>query len=134
MRILLAVCLMASLCAALRAEPLAEPERAVIVTLKWEESQIDVDKVDRKEIIIPVQRGFGQLQPLFYELLSPDGDVYFCGGLVDPLSVPHSDKRLTTANVTLILPDLAEAKHLVIYRRISLDPKTGRLKLKEADL
>lgn len=131
-KVTIALCL--SIAAALHAAEPVEPERALIVTLKWEADTVTVDTVDRKEAPIPVQRGFGQLMPLFFELRSDDGDVYYSGGIKDPLIMPHSPKRLSSATSRLVLPDLPEARKLVIMKRISKDPDTGRALVMEATL
>lgn len=116
------------------AEPPAQPERAIVITLKWEENSVTVEKKDRKEAIVPVSRGFGQLKPMFYELQSAEGDVYFSGSLEDPLEAGHSGPRKTSATTVLTVPEIPEVKRLVIMKRTSHDPDTGRQELLKEDL
>lgn len=116
------------------AEPQAQPERAIILTLKWEENSISVEKKERKEAIVPVSRGFAALKPMFYELQSPEGDVHFSGSLEDPLEPGHSGPRKTSAITVLTLPDIPEARRLVITKRTSHDPDTGRQELLKEEL
>lgn len=116
------------------AEPQAQAERAVILTLKWEENSITIQKKERKEAIVPVSRGFAALKPMFYELQSAEGDVHFSGSLEDPLEPGHSGPRKASATTVLTIPDIPEAKTFVIMRRTSHDPDSGRETLLKEDL
>lgn len=127
------ILLLALLAVAAHAEELAV-ERALIVTLTWEGDSISVDKIDRREAVVPAQRGFPQLLPKFFELRDKDGDVHYSGGLADPRGMPHGAPPAGKVTKQLVLPDLEDARHLVILKRVSRDPETGRKVLLETDL
>lgn len=120
--------------AAFCADPPVEPERALIITLKWEGDTVSVDKVEKKEVALPGQKGFPQLQRVFYELRDANGDTYYSGGLRDPRIIPHSNAVKPTGTSTLMVPDIEEARKLVIMERVSKDPDNGRKIVMEADL
>lgn len=119
------------LAALLAVAPARADERAVIVTVKWDQSGPSIDKVDRKEMPVPAQLGFPQLWTRFYELRDKDGDVHYAGPLVDPRAKRRGGLG---SEFRVVLPDLDEAKHLVIIERVSSDPDTGRKIALERDL
>lgn len=118
--------------ALLVAAPARADERAVIVTVKWDASGPSIDTVDRKEMPVPAQLGFPQLWSRFFELRDKDGDVHYAGSLVDPRA--RRKGNTGTSSFRVVLPDLDEAKHLVIIERVSTDPDTGRKVMLERDL
>lgn len=121
-------------CAAFAGDPPVEPERALVITLKWEGDSISVDKVDRKEVALPGQKGFPQLLRVFYELRDANGDTYYSGGLHDPRVIPHSTELKASGTSTLVVPDIEDARKLVILERIGKDPDKGRRIVMEANL
>lgn len=121
-------------CAAVAGDPPVEPERALVITLKWEGDTVSVDKVEKKEVALPNQKGFPQLQRVFYELRDANGDTYYSGGLHDPRVVPHATTVKAKGTSVLMVPDIEEARKLVIMERVSRDPDTGRKVVVEADL
>lgn len=137
MRLALAAVLFAAFAAPMLAE--GGEERALVVTVQWDDKgEVAIEKVEKKEATIPTQLGFPQLWGRFFELRSKDkdGDVYFSGPLVDRQRLAHrgDGPPPTSATYTLIVPDLDEARHLVIVERISDDPDTGRKIVAERDL
>ena len=115
------------------AEPPQDGERAVVLTLSWDGTNLAVDKTDRRETAVPAQHGFPQLWNRFFELQNKDGDVCYAGPVALPQTVATgADAKPFTFQ--LILPDLDEARHLVVYRRVSQDPDTGRKIILEKDL
>jgi hypothetical protein len=121
-------------CAAFAGDPPVEPQRALVITLKWEGDTIAVDKVDKREVALPGQKGFAQLLKVFYELRDANGDVHYSGGLKDPRLIPHSTETKESGTSTLTVPDIEEARKLVILERIGKDPDKGRRTVMEADL
>lgn len=117
--------------AALAGDPPVEPERALVITLKWEGDTISVDKVEKKEVALPGQKGFPQLLKVFYELRDKNGDVHYSGSLRDPRIIPHSTERKTSGTSTVTVPDIEEARKLVVLER---DPDKGLTTVMEADL
>lgn len=115
-------------------DPPIEPERALVLTLKWDGDQVTVDKVDRKEVAIPPQKGFAQLKPLFFELRDGDDNVHFSGALKDPRDRGHSGQPADSGTSTLIVPDIAEARRLLILKRESDAQGTRRKTLMEHTL
>lgn len=115
--------------------PDGPPERALVLTLKWDDTGVTVDKVDRREMPVPAQLGFPQLWSRFFELQNKDGDVCYSGPLVDPrMGKASGGPGAQGASQRLILPDMEDARHLVIYQRVSPDPDTGRKIVLERDL
>lgn len=130
-----------ALCLALAVPGFAEdvPDRALIVTVEWsDQGGATVEKVEKKDMPIPSQRGFPQLWTRFFELRASDreGDVYFAGPMIDLRGVSTRGEGPPPASATyrLIVPDLPEARHLVIIERTSDDPDTGRTIAVEKDL
>lgn len=119
--------------AAFAGDPPVEPERALLITLTWDGDTVAVDKVEKKELALPNQKGFPQLQRVFYELRDANGDTHYSGGLHDPRVVPHKESK-PKGTSTLAVPDIEEARKLVIMQRVSKDPDNGRKVLMEADL
>jgi hypothetical protein len=128
-RFTLALVLALTIASVTRADdPPPAPERSLIVTLKWEAAGPSVDKVDRKEGFVAPQYGFPQLTGRFFELVDGQGDVHYAGRVIDPRARdPLNPPPEATSRITL--PDLPEARRLIIYERVSSGPKPGRTKI-----
>jgi hypothetical protein len=133
MRLIHAAVLFVALAAPAQAE---EAERALVVTVKWDDQgAVSIEGVEKKQLPVPSQQGFPQLYARFFELRSQDGDVYFSGPLHDNRrSYAGGGERPPFATYTVVVPDLDEARHLVIVERVSDDPDTGRKIVAEKDL
>ena len=128
---------LATLCAVLlsvplRAEAPPEPERAIVLTIKWDASGPSIEKMEKKEEHIPLQRGMPQMWSRFYELRDANGDVHFSGALVSSIPVRDGEPAVTEHRV--VVPDLDDARRLVIMERVAPDPKKGRKVWLEKDL
>lgn len=111
-----------------------EPERALVLTLKWEGDTAAVDKVDRVERAVSPQKGFAQLEPLFFELRDGEDNVHFSGSMKDPRDRGHSAPPAESGTSTLVIPDIAEARRLFIMKRESDAQGTKRKTMLEHTL
>lgn len=109
----------------------AEP--ALVVTLKWEGETLSVDKVEKKEMTVPTERGMPQLVARFFELQDGEGNVHFSGSLDDARDNAHAE-RPANHSQQLVIPDIPEARKLIFMKRVSPDPDKGRQEILRVDL
>jgi hypothetical protein len=109
-------------------------ERAFVLALEWNEAGVSIKQKDRREAIVPDQAGMPVLSGYFYVLMDAEKNVHYSGALVDPRALHTHGDAPPTAVSRLIVPELEDARRLVIYERRSLDPEKGRHPVLEEDL
>lgn len=115
MRKLLAVLLSLALTGGARAEEPKAPERALMVTISWGPGGPTVDDVHKMEEGVPLSRGLPQLAGRFFELQDASGDVLYAGSLIEGRV---AQKDAPAGPVRVLMPDLEEARKIVIYQRV----------------
>ena len=102
-------------------DPVAD--QAIVVTLKWNGPDLEVDKTEKQQRQVPQQHGFPQLWNRFFVLQNADEDVYYSGPIIDPRTM-EKDPNAKPASMTLVLPDLPDARHFIVYERDGTDADT----------
>jgi hypothetical protein len=114
--LVLAACLAASRAWAEQAD------KALLVTVKWDEAGVTIEKVEARELPVPLQRGFPQLWSRFFELRDAQDNVHYAGPLIDPRSSRKPEGDAPPGwTFRLAMPDLPEARRLVIIERVPAD-------------
>ena len=120
---------------------------AVVVTLKFGRSTVELAKKESRDAFIVAQYGMPQLEPLFYEAYGPEGEVVYAGALFEPTLVhgprleqnPGPEPQGHTSIIeegllTIAIPLEAKPQKLVVWRRVKDGRKDARKKLLEAGL
>lgn len=110
-----------------------ESEPALLVEVLVEDDRVKLGEIVRDGAHVPDVHGVPQHESLFFEALGEDGEVRYAGLIGDmcllqrpPDPVPAGWKPSSTVADIIVIPESAGATELVIYRRVSDDPDTGR--------
>ena len=120
--LMLAALMLAAWIGCARARAAGPDGSALLVTIKWDETGASVEKVETRDLPVPMQRGFPQLWSRFFELRDAQDNVHYAGPLVDPRATKQA-KGGTPAGTTfrVLVPDLPEARRMVIVERVPSD-------------
>lgn len=111
--------------------------RVVLVELVFKGEQLSLGEVQRVAGRARSHHGIPQLAPVFFEVVGGGGEVLYAGEVAPPApaSFFRVDEKgafvpvpteIEDPRTVLRVPDLPEAKELVVYRRVSEDAEGGR--------
>jgi hypothetical protein len=114
--------------------------RVVLVELVFKGGQLSLGEVERVAGRARSHHGIPQLAPVFFEVVGAGGEVLYAGEVGEPLpaSFYRVDEKgafvpipaeMEDPRTVLRIPDLPEAKELVVYRRVSEEAEGGREQL-----
>jgi hypothetical protein len=112
--------------------------KVIRIKLSFSDGGIAMKGAERDEGFAYPQYGIPQFAPLFYEIVGTEQEVLYAGELGDPRQQCHAREQgpgvkpvprpepPKEATLEVTVPDLEGASEIVVYRRTSDDPESGR--------
>lgn len=112
--------------------------KVIRIQLSFSDGGIAFKGAEREEGFAYPQYGIPQFSPMFYEIVGAEQEVLYAGELGDPRQRCYAKEDSPDAKpaprpeppkeatLEITVPDLEGASEIVVYRRTSDDPESGR--------